>query len=275
MIPRTAVTGAVMERHQRILDEMEQCGACSYQDLSTLLGVSIMTIRRDIDRLASAGGVIKTLGGAQKAHAPRDLYESAVTSRLSEHSAEKKAIARRAMELVAPGQTLFLDGSTTCLELAKLLASEGNGLTVITHSALACMELGRSGRISVIGIGGQFDPRSLCFVGPASEESAANFFVDMAFVSTKGFIPGEGTFESEVGNLRIKRTIAEHAEELALLVDHSKFGRRALCKVLEPSQIDIVVTDGQAPEKALADLQREGKRVLVASGGRSPGDSVR
>lgn len=246
------------------MQEMNSRGACTYQELSRLLGVSTMTIRRDIDRLAASGEVIKTLGGAQKAHAPRDLYESPVKSRLAENRSLKQAIARAAMDLIAPGQTVFLDGSSTCLELAKLLAAEGKALTVVANSALVCMELGANSAIVVLGIGGQLDSESLCFVGPASEEWAGSFFVDIAFVSTKAFVPGEGTFESSLANLRVKRIVAEHAGKLALLVDHTKFGRRALCKVLEPSQIDIVITDSQLAGEDRVALQRGGKQLVLA-----------
>ncbi len=258
------MAGTITDRHQRILQEMDRRGACTYQDLSELLGVSTMTIRRDIDRLAAAGEVIKALGGAQKAHAPRDLYESPVMSRLSENRPLKQAIVRAAMDMIAPGQTVFLDGSSTCLELAKLLASQGKAVTVVANSALVCMALGVSSQIVVLGIGGQLDSESLCFVGPASEEWASTFFVDIAFVSTKAFVPAEGTFESSLANFRVKRIVAEHAGKLALLVDHTKFGRRALCKVFEPSQIDIVITDSQVGPDDLSELHRGGGQLVLA-----------
>ena len=261
----TVTMRVIDERQQRIVEELQRCGACTYHELAALLGVSTMTVRRDVDRLAEAGEAIKTLGGVQKAHAPLNLYESPILSRLSDRRQEKRAIARKAMELVAPGQTLFLDGGTTCVELARALASEGQGLVVITNSALVCMELGRSRHIVTHGIGGQFDSDSLSFVGPASEEWAGGFFVDLAMVSTKGFVPAEGTFESSVSNLRVKRIVAEHATRLALLVDHSKFGQRALCKVLDRSQIGTVVTDDRTGEDDLAALRRDGKQVLVAA----------
>jgi len=256
---------SLSERQQRIVEELERRGGCTYQELSDLLGVSTMTVRRDIDRLAEAGEAIKTLGGAQKAHAPTHVYESPIMSRLAERRPEKRAIARAAMALVSPGQTLFLDGGTTCLEFACLLAREGKGLMVITNSALVCLELGKSKETGILGVGGQFDPDSASFVGPTSEEWASSFFVDLAVVSTKGFVPAEGTFESSVANLRVKRIIAEHAARVALLVDHSKFGQRALCKVLDRSDIDVVVTDAGTAEGDLAALRQDGKEVHVAA----------
>lgn len=261
------MTATTIDRDHRILQEMDRRGACTYQELGELLGVSTMTIRRAIDRLAASGEVIKTLGGAQKARAAKDLYELPIKSRLSENGELKRAIARAATELIAPGQTIFLDGSSTCLELARTLALQEKALTVVSNSSLVCMALGGSPQITTLGIGGQLDLESLCFVGPASEEWAATFFVDAAFLSTKGFIPDEGTFESSLANFRVKRIVADHAQKVALLVDHTKFGRRALCKVLEPSQIDTVVTDSQLPQGQLEAIRRSGQQVIVAPAG--------
>lgn len=253
-----------MNRQEIILDRIEARGICGYQELADLLGVSTMTVRREIDRLAREGAVIKTLGGAQKATDPASHYETDLTSRLSVNVPQKRAIAAQALELIAPGQTIFLDPSTTCLELAKMIARRIKGVTVVTSSALACLELGRGRQNTVITLGGQYDAASGSFVGPGSEEWAERFFVDRAFVSTKGFQPTEGTYESAIATLRLKQVVARRSNELVLLVDHSKFGQRALCKVLDIAQIHAIVTDAAVPEAEVRRLERAGKRVHVA-----------
>lgn len=254
----------MMSRERVILDRLELRGACGYQELAEALGVSTMTVRREVDRLAAKGAVIKTLGGVQRAMAPSGYYETNLSDRFAVNVAEKRAIAERALGLIAPGQTIFLDPSTTCLELARRIARERESVTVVTNSARACLELGRGGRNTTIGIGGQFDPASESFVGVASEESLDQFLVDRAFVSTKGFLPAEGTFEAAIESIRIKQTAARRCSALVLLVDHTKFGVRALCKALDPDQIHTVVTDAAAPEAELRRLEEAGKRILVA-----------
>lgn len=184
------------DRRQFILDRLETSGACSYEEFATALGVSTMTVRRDLGELVAQGAVIKTVGGVQKAAAPSYLYETALHSRLALRRLEKRAIARLALDLVAPGSTIFLDGSSTCLELARALAKGKQGLTIVTNSALACLELGENGGNTIVGIGGQYDANSLSFVGPQAEDWAKTLFVDTAFVGTKGLIPAKGTFES-------------------------------------------------------------------------------
>jgi DeoR/GlpR family transcriptional regulator of sugar metabolism len=266
-----------MGRQQQLLDYFEAAGGASYQRLAKLFGVSTMTIRRDVDRLVKQGAVIKTLGGVQRvATSSQSLHEAALLSRLARQRREKGAIARRTLNLLDAGQTVFIDGGTTCLELARLVAREKTGLTVVTNSILVCRDAGQNGENVVIGLGGQYDPASLSFVGSACEETAAGYFPDIAVFSTKGFMPADGTYESSVPTLRIKQIVARQSRRVLLLVDHTKFGERALRKVLDISQIHDVVTDDAAPAAALAGLRRRGKRVwIAASGSKESGSSRR
>jgi DeoR/GlpR family transcriptional regulator of sugar metabolism len=247
-----------LERQQAIIKHLDVVGVCTYQDLARQHVVSEMTIRRDVDKLVQRGGVIKTLGGVQTARAPAYLYESPIQERMLVHATEKEQIADTAMQAIRPRQTIFLDGGTTCLVLARHLAKKAHGLTVVTHSALVCIEFGRvaeSGN-TVLMLGGQLDATSECFVGPTAEEFARRFFVDVAFFSTKGFLPQEGTFESSIATIRIKQIIAEQAAHVVLLADHSKFGQRALCKVLDIKQIHEVVTDSGVTASDLALMEQ-------------------
>lgn len=254
------------ERQDAIRSRLDALGACAYPDLAKWLGVSEMTIRRDVEKLSQRGDLIKTFGGVQSIRGPKHYYESPLQQRLALHRQEKEQIAREAIELLKPQQTIFLDGSTTCLVLARQLAAKRHRLTVVTHSALGCMELGATTEHTIVGLGGQFDPASSCFVGPTAEEIAGRFFVDMAFLSTKGFLPEEGTFESAIATFRIKQIIAAQASRVILLMDHSKFGQRALCKVLDIAQIHEVITDQGAPSEVLKRTEDRGVTVRVACG---------
>jgi DeoR/GlpR family transcriptional regulator of sugar metabolism len=255
----------IKARQQRILSQLEQVGVCTYQELADILGVSTMTARREVDELNGRGLIIKTLGGVQRADAPAYLLESAVHARMSRNRREKQAIAQAAIELVEGAQTLFLDGSTTCLELAKLIARRLRGVTAVTNSALTAMELGRNRNGTVIGLGGELDSNSCCFVGATTEDEAERYYVDLAFISTMGFLPSEGTFESTVANFRVKQVIARQANSVVLLVDHSKFDQRALAKVLDIKQIHCVVTDSGTPDRYLHQLADAQIRVLRAT----------
>ena len=252
------------DRQQKIVEYLNVVGVCMYQDLAQQLGVSEMTVRRDVDKLVRHGGVIKILGGVQTANASKNLYESPVQERLPTLRMQKEQIAREAAKEIQPHQTIFLDGGTTSIVLAQHLAKKFEGLTIVTHSALVCMEFGRNSQGSkntVFTLGGQLDPANACFVGPTAEEIARRFFVDIAFFSTKGFLPSEGTFESSIATIRIKQIIAEQAARVLLLVDNSKFGQRALCKALDINQIDKIITDENASASDLAVVQQHGVAI--------------
>jgi len=252
------------QRQHAIAELLDAGGAATYQELAARLDVSGMTVRRDVDKLAARGTVIKTLGGVQLATAPADFYESQLTSRLSVHTWEKKAIARLALEQIESGETVFLDGSTTCIELARCVAKDRRQVTVVTNSVLICRELAGGNDNTIIALGGQYDPPTFCCVGTTAESQAGEFFANKAFFSTKGFVPSDGTYESSLELLRIKRIVASQSAEVVLLVDHSKFGRRALCKVLDVSQINTVVTDSGVGQEHLSLLEDDAYQLVVA-----------
>jgi DeoR family L-fucose operon activator len=252
-------------RERFILDRLEATGACTYASLAQEIGVGEMTIRRDVDRLAKQGKAFKVLGGVQNATAPKQFYESAWHQRISRNAAEKRAIAHEALNLVEPDRTVFLDGGTTSLALAKALVAENRPLNVVTNSTFVCLELAKGPHINVLSLGGKFDSSSGCLVGPTSEELARRFFVDVAFFSTLGVVPTEGTFESNIANLRIKQIIAEQAGKVVLLADHTKFGARALCKVLDIRKIHQIVTDGGTAETMIRELEQHGPQVTVVA----------
>jgi len=246
-----------------IVDYLKQNKAATYSEIENILKVSNMTVRRDIVSLAAAGKVIKTLGGAQIFDAPADMFESQVLSRLSVHSREKKAIALQAVSLIDTQDIIYLDGSSTCLELAKTIVETETPVTVVTNSLLVYMELVHSRKVTVICIGGQHDPVSYCLTGPEAETQAEKYFINKAFVSTKGFSTNEGTYESLVATYRIKQIIVSKSSQVVLLVDHSKFGQKSLCKVLDIDQINTVITDSQVSQTDIGILQRKIENVMV------------
>lgn len=202
--------------------------------------------------------------GGQNPAAASSLYETSLFPRLGMNNREKKAIAAAAAGLIGTGQSLFIDGSTTCIQLAKELAFQRKGLTIISSSSLICLELGHNGEHKIIGVGGEYNSSSASFVGCTCEEALERFYMDAAVFSTKGFLPGDGTYESSMATLRVKQVAARRCARVILLVDHTKFDQRSLCKVLDITQIHTVVTDDQAPQEAVAALRRNGIEVLVA-----------
>ena len=259
---------AKSERRKHILGHLRANKVVTYIELVSRFGVSNMTIRRDIDMLAEEGKVIKVVGGAQWTGAPRDMYETEVTSRLAINNAEKNAIALEAIKHIGHDEIIYIDGSSTCLQLANKITEHLSAITVVTNSVLVYMELARNKEISIICLGGQHDPVSYCLAGPQTETQAGSYFVDKAFISTKAFSPDEGTFESSVATFKIKQITAKNCTEVILLADHTKFGQRSLCKVLDISQIDTVITDSLIAPEQLKTLKENVENVIIVEADR-------
>jgi DeoR/GlpR family transcriptional regulator of sugar metabolism len=251
------------ERQKAVLNYLWQKKAASYTEIEDMFDVSNMTIRRDIVSLAAAGKVIKTIGGAQIVGEPADMFESEILSRLSINSLEKGAITQQVLKYIESQDVVYIDGGSTCLELAKRIVEAEISLTVVTNSLLVYMELARSKSVTVICLGGQHDPISYCLTGPVTEAQAEQYFVNKAFISTKGFLPEEGTYESSVATYRIKQIMVSKSSEVVLLVDHTKFGQKSLYKVLEISQIDTVFIDSVVSQTDKALLESKVKKVIV------------
>ncbi|MBN2578832.1 MAG: DeoR/GlpR transcriptional regulator [Pirellulales bacterium] len=252
------------DRRDAILECLEHQESFSYHELAEKFQTSSMTIRRDVENLCNRGLAVKTTGGVRRGDQSSLLYEPPFASRLMNQRAEKRSIAQCALSLILPGQTIYLDAGTSCLEFARCLEKNSSNITVVSNSVLVCMELGRNRTHRVIGIGGQYTPDNLCFVGPTTEESARRFFVDIAFLSTKGILVHEGTFEPYEPMFLIKKIFAGQCRQVVVLADHTKFGQRSLCKVLDISEIHTVITDELTPVAERNLLEKHGRKVLVA-----------
>ncbi len=257
-------------RQQAILDFLDVHESASYETLSELLNTSAMTARRDVEAMARRGLVLRTLGGTHRKEMPKsNLYESDIQARLREQGEEKRAIALAVPALIADAQSVFLDAGTTTIETARILAQRVEGKNLITNSLLVCGELAASGKNRVTVLGGDLSAESAAFTGLMTEENAQSYYYDAALLSTKGLILDEGTFESSLENFRVKQVVAPRAKQVILLVDHTKFGLRALRRVLDITAFHCVVTDQKTSPSDIQSLTDRGIRVVVADGSES------
>lgn len=252
------------ERQQKIVEYVQQVGIASYDELAKKFNVSTFTIRRDIDYLAQTRLVAKVKGGAQRIETPTQFREAQLPGRMQLHVTEKEKIALKALEFIRPGDTLFLDGSTTIACLARVLAHSLRNITVVTNSLLVTLELSEAPDIRLIGLGGIFDHETFSFVGFDADIPEDSFHVDKAFFSCAGFVAEHGTFENAAFNRNTKRLMAARADKVLLLIDASKFGKKALTGVLDIKQIDTLITDREMEEGMAETLSEQGVEVVVS-----------
>lgn len=239
------------ERQQNIKRLALEQGVLRIGELAEKFRVSEMTIRRDLEMLEEAGHVERTFGGAIVSD--QAAFESSYAVRLNTHTPEKQAIANYAATLVQDGDTIALDASTTALALAKVISKRA--VTVITNSLDVAQEL-RNSRAKVILTGGYLRQVAGSFAGPIAQKALKELRVDQAFISGKGIqIPG-GLMDSDLDEVEVKRSMLEAADRVNVLLDSSKFGKRALGLITALENIDLLISDSHLSQETLQALNQ-------------------
>lgn len=244
---------------------LRERGFVSVAATATELGVSEMTIRRDLARLEALDVAIRTHGGAIARDGGRgerfDAQEPAFEARARENARGKAAIATAAAEIPKQQQTVGLDVGTTALELARQLTDK-DGLKIFTNNLRAGMILSDS-RHHVYLTGGQIRPIEYAAYGPIAIEQLAALWLDHAFIGVSGMTE-EGCFDYSVEDTEMKRVYIERSHNVIVLCDAHKFERRSLVKVCDLSHIDMVVTDAEPPAALAGALLESGTQIIVA-----------
>lgn len=255
------LTGAILEeRHARILDLLDEVGTVRVGELSRRFGVSEVTVRTDLERLARQGLLVRFRGGAV-ARIQTSL-SSAFADRLREGYAQKERIAAWAAGMVKSGDTLLLDAGTTVMELAKRL--DGcSPLTVVTNALNTAAVLSGVPGIHVIMAGGSVSPETVSTVGHIAERDIGDLVVDKLFLGTHSFDPELGMMDVSVEVARVKRAMIEAGRQVILLADSSKYAKRALAKVAPLSAVDLLVTDAGLGDSETAAIEALGVEVVL------------
>lgn len=257
------------ERHDAITERVLTAGSMRIEELAEAFGVSTMTVHRDLDTLESRG-VLRKSRGVVTALAS-SLVESGPEYRAREHRAAKAAIASAAFALVEPGQAIILDDSTTGLHLAKLLPQR-QPLTVITNFERVITQLVGLPGIALISLGGQHYQWCDAYMGSLTLENLRMLRADILFMSTPAVID-DICFHQHHDAALIKKAMFESAGQRVLMLDHSKFEKRALHAHTELTDFDVVIVDYETPEAHVERLRNKGVTVIVAEPrpqGRSP-----
>lgn len=235
-----------LERQKCILQRINDKGVAHVGDLSRELNVTEETIRRDMAKLEVQGLLVKTYGGAIPSSGSATDFSLEKRKRLNSES--KKKIAKRTVDFISEGDTVFLDASTTTFALAKEIKSIKN-ITVITNSLLTVNELIGHDGIKVIGTGG-FAGTNRSFVGNIAEECILkNYFADKVFFSSKGITHDGGILESNEYECGIKRAMIKNSRVKYYLCDKEKIGGSGYLKLADFDEIDYLITDGKFDKK--------------------------
>ena len=255
------------QRHQEVIRLLRSAGVLSIRHLVDLLGVSHMTVRRDIAVLEAAGQVVSVQGGVRLSEwtgiePPRERAARAMLE-----LPRKRAIAERAAELVEDDMVVFLDAGTTCEALVPFLTTR-RGITVVTNDFFVITTLFDYPAVEAIHTGGTVDIASGSATGALAAAPLASISLDIAFLSTGTWDLIYGVTASKTDQVLLKKAAMDAASSPVLLSDSTKFGTFERFKVTPLDTIDVIVTDDGLPEEgrtAITDLGVD-LRITASSG---------
>ena len=256
------------QRQALILEQVRRKGAVRVSDLTELLGVSDMTVRRDIESLARRGLVSRVHGGATSV-APRSAEEPGFAAKSSLRTDQKDAIARAAAALVEPGASVAVSGGTTTYAVARELRAAPD-LTVVTNSVPVADLLHREralnhgrGGPAVVLTGGERTP-SDALVGPVAVAALRTLHVDWLFLGAHGVDARAGFTTPNLVEAETNRALIASARRVVVTVDSSKWGVVGLSSMARLDEVDVLVTDDGLDAEAARLLRSKVGRLVVA-----------
>jgi len=229
----------------------------SVDEIARSLGVGLATVRRDLRRLSAEGRIVRTYGGAA-ASGPPQADPSTI-----EALAEKRAIADAAAALVHDGQTIVISSGTTTLEFTRRLVGR-RGLTVITNALDAALALLDHEGIELIVLGGAVRPRIHSLLGHLTDLASEELRADMLFMGIPAISLEHGLLSDHMPEILTDRALRTMARSVVVLADSRKFNLVAPAFVFALEEVQTIVTDSGVPPETVAELERQGIRVIIA-----------
>jgi DeoR family transcriptional regulator of aga operon len=253
-------------RLNTILTSLQQDGSVSVEQLSSDLGVSVVTIRRYLDLLEQQGLLSRTHGGAVSMdplfYEPFKKNRSflAQVERLAD---EKRRIGRAAAALIVVGETIAITPGTTTAEIIRSLPMHCN-ITVVTNTANIAMELSKRKDVNVFVTGGHLHGEWFSLVGPTAIRSLENMLIQTVFIGADGLDVkwGASCFSSDEAELN--GTMVKQARRRIVVVDHSKLGVVANWRICETDAIHTLITDTGATDEMVEPFVKAGIEVIRA-----------
>lgn len=254
-------TMLIEERRQHVLALIQRDGRVLVSQLSDKLGISRITIRKDLDYLEARGLVQRTHGGAL---APGNgaLLDPTLQEKERHQLEEKKRIAAAAVKLVEEGHCILLDSGTTTTAIARELRGFSR-LTVITNAVNIAAELAGTD-FDVILTGGSLRKNSFSLVGPLAEDVLREMHADILFLGVDGFDTKAGLSTPNILEARVNRAMVKAASRVVAVCDSTKFSRRSLALIVPPQAIHSVITDAGIREEDADALRNAGIEVILA-----------
>lgn len=240
----------IRDRREYTLRLLQESGYVAVAKLSETLGVSEVTIRKDLSQLEAEGVVARMHGGAVLADHLR--FDLPFDGQAAKHAGEKARIGAAAARRVRDGDTLLLGAGTTTAQVARHLGGRTR-LTVLTDSILIAQHLLGDLEVEVVLLGGVVRPTTASVIGPYAERMLEDYSVRHCFLSVDGHTPETGFTTTGTLVAHLFRSMMRAAAHVTIVSDASKFGRQGLSRICETGDVDRVISD-----VGLGDTERSG-----------------
>lgn len=230
------------KRQSQILDLLTQNKKLKVTELSDVLNVSQVTIRKDLSALEYSGIIVREHGYAK-------LNESDdINNRLAYHYDIKQKIAEKAVESIEDGETVMIESGSCCALVALEIAKTKKDVTLITNSAFIADYIRKTGNVRIILLGGEYQEESQVMVGPITRKCAEGFFVDKLFVGTDGFTRETGFTGNDYMRSEAVKDMAKQASNVIVVTDSVKFQQKGVVSLIDTKKVSYVYTDSNIPE---------------------------
>jgi DeoR family transcriptional regulator of aga operon len=258
------------QRLNALLELVSERGNVTISDISTALDISAATARRDLTALAEQRLVTRTHGGAAALGAG---YELPLQYKIARQAEAKLAIARAAVELLSPGDTVGLNGGTTTSEVARtigrtdrLTRPDGDfGVTIVTNALNIAYELSVRSHVKIVVTGGVARRQSYELVGPLVASTLSEFALDVAILGVDGLSAQFGATTLHEGEAAVSRQFAQVARRVIVVADSTKMSKATFARICKLDQIDTLITDAEPSAAFSRELATAGVELIVGA----------
>jgi len=250
----------INERHQHILEKLKKDSKVNILDLIEEMGVSGVTIRKDLKLLEDKHLMYRIRGGGSINNpyaGDRPIYEKELIN-----AEEKKRIARAAIDLIAETDSIMIGSGTTVFEVARALYPPKH-LTVITPALRVGLELSNRTNVEVLQLGGLIRPNSSSVMGDYAMSMLENISCGIFFLGVDGIDPSFGMSISNLTEAALNQKMIETAQTIVVLADSTKFDRRGLGRICGLEQVHYIITDRNVSNNTVKALKERDIKVIL------------
>ena len=254
---------SIAERHKYILDSLNEHGFVRITDIANELGVTKVTIRKDVKILESKGLLYKVHGSARPANphvADLDVHVKA-----NINCDAKQAIARRAVELLDDSDSVIIaSGSTVYAFAEEIRMRPWHNLNIVTPFLRLGVLLNDVENVNVVQLGGTIHKKSLSVLGSETTRGLEDCICSKLFFGVDGIDLEHGITTSTIEEAKLTQVMMRSASKIIILADSSKFGQRGFGRICSLEEIDVIVTDSRISEQAVAMAEEAGVDLVIA-----------